>query len=197
MDRNSDEQLVRIYLQGEINALSILVERYLSYIYNFIVKQIGDRKEAEDLVQEVFLRAWKNLKKFDLDKNFKIWIFSIARNACIDYLRRKKIPVFSALEKDDSQTSFEETIIDESESVAEKINQQELAGEMNKYLKQISEANRTVLVLHYNQQLTFQEIADLLGEPLDTVKSRHRRGLLYLKRLIVQAENSGAPKNQL
>jgi len=195
MNKNSDEQLVKNYLQGENNALSVLIERYLLYVYNFVIKQIGDKKEAEDLTQEVFLRVWKNLKKFDPDKNFKAWLFSIARHACIDYWRRKKIPVFSALERDDSDKNFEETIIDESESVIENINRQELAQEMEEYLKQLSEANRTVLILHYSQQMTLQEIADLLGEPIDTIKSRHRRGLLYLRRLIAQSKNGGAPKS--
>ena len=194
MNKNSDEQLVKNYLQGENNALSVLIERYLLYVYNFVIKQIGDKKEAEDLTQEVFLRVWKNLKKFDPDKNFKAWLFSIARHACIDYWRRKKIPVFSALERDDSDKNFEETIIDESESVIENINRQELAQEMEEYLKQLSEANRTVLILHYSQQMTLQEIADLLEEPIDTIKSRHRRGLLYLRCLITQSKNGGAPK---
>jgi RNA polymerase sigma-70 factor (ECF subfamily) len=66
---------------------------------------------------------------------------------------------------------------------------------MREYLKQLSEENRTVLVLHYSQQMTLQEIADLLEEPIDTIKSRHRRGLLYLRHLIAQSKNGGAPKS--
>jgi len=180
----SEEQLVGAYLQGDSDALNFLVERYLRRIYNFAAKYIGNVKEAEDLTQEIFLKVWRSLKKFDSQKSFKTWIFSIARHVCIDYLRRKKIITFSALENDDDSESFSDKIIDESASIVEKITKQELGREMNKYLLRLSEANRTVLILHYNQQLTFREIAELLGESLDTVKSQHRRALQYLKRLI-------------
>lgn len=188
MKAYSDEQLVASYLRGNSNALNFLIERYLRRIYNFVAKYIGNAKEAEDLTQEIFLKAWKSLKKFDSQKSFKTWLFSIARNVCIDYLRRKKIVTFSTLENDDDSESFSDKIVDKSISVVEKITQQELKKEMGKYLLRLSEANRTVLILHYNQQLAFREIAELLGESLDTIKSRHRRALQYLRRLIEQGK---------
>lgn len=180
----SDEQLVASYLEGDGNALNFLVERYLRRIYNFAAKYIGNAKEAEDLTQEIFLKAWKSLKKFDSQRSFKTWLFSIARNVCIDYLRRKKIVTFSALENNNDGGNFSDKIVDESISIVEKITKRELGREMSKYLLELSEANRTVLILHYNQQLAFREIAELLDESLDTVKSRHRRALQYLRRLI-------------
>jgi len=180
----SDEQLVTTYLQGDREALNFLIERYLRRIYNFVAKYIGNAKEAEDLTQEIFLKAWKNLKKFDSQKSFKIWLFSITRNVCIDYFRRKKIVTFSALDNDDENENFSDKIIDESTSIVEKITKQELEKEMGRYLLKLSEVNRTVLILHYNQQLNFREIAEFSGESLDTVKSRHRRALQYLRRFI-------------
>ena len=185
MNNASDEQLIASYLRGDNSAFNFLVERYLRMIYNFTAKYIGNAKEAEDLAQEIFLKAWRSLKKFDPQRSFKTWLFSIARNVCIDYLRRKKMMVFSALEDDDSE-NFSDKIIDESLPVVEKITKQELEKEMNKYLAQLSEVNRSVLILRYNQQLTFQEISEALGEPLDTVKSRHRRALRYLRCFIEQ-----------
>jgi len=181
-----DEQLVLSYLQGDNEALNFLIERYLRQVYNFSAKYIGSAKEAEDLTQEIFLRVWKNLKKFDSQKSFKTWLFSITRNVCIDYLRRKKTVTFSTLEGDDDKESFSDKIVDESFSIVEKITRQELEKEMGRYLSRLSEANRAVLILHYNQQLAFREIAELSGESLDTVKSRHRRALIYLRRLIRQ-----------
>jgi len=194
MKNFSDEQLIALFLEGNQAALNFLIERYLKRVYNFSLKYVGGEvKSAEDLTQEIFLKVWKNLKKFDPQKSFKVWLFSIARHAGIDYWRRKKIPVFSSLERDDDDSSFAEGIVDETESVVEKINRQELAAQVNQYLARLSEQNQAVLILHYNQQLTFQEIAQLLGQPLDTVKSRHRRALLYLRRLI-EEEGGSAPK---
>lgn len=186
MKNTSDEQLVVFYLQGNNDALNFLIERYLRRVYNFVSKYIGNAKEAEDLTQEIFLKVWKSLKKFNSQKSFKIWLFVIARHVCIDYSRRKKITTFSALENDDDDESFSDKIVDESISIVERITKQELEKEMNKYLLRLSEINRSVLILHYNQQLAFREIAELLDESLDTVKSRHRRALNYLRCFIEQ-----------
>ena len=89
-----EEQLVRDYLKGDENSLEILIGQYLKPIYSFIYRYVGNASEAEDITQEVFVRVWKNLKKFDQNKKFKTWIFGIAKNASIDWLR-KKISAFS------------------------------------------------------------------------------------------------------
>lgn len=182
----SDEQLVGEYLKGKEEALKILIERYFKRVYNFLVRFVGHAKEAEDLTQEVFLKIWKNLKRFDQQKSFKVWLWRIVRNTGVDYLRRKKLLVFSALGNEDDQgEALAERIPDTAESIVEKIDKQELAKEVARYLMKISEQSRAVLLLHYNQQMTFQEIADSLEESVDTVKSRHRRALIALKKVIM------------
>lgn len=176
----SDEKLIELYLKkGDNGALNILVSRHLKAIYNFVRKHIGDKKEAEDLSQEIFLKAWKNLKKFDRQKKFTVWLFKIARNSCIDHLRRKKISVFSSLQKEGREIMGK--IADSAESASEKAFRQDDKKETEKYLAGLSEDSRAVLLLYYGQEMTFQEIADLMGEPLDTVKSRHRRAILKLR----------------
>ena len=184
MNDLSDEQLAAVYLAGKEEALEILIKRYFKRVYNFLVRFVGNAKEAEDLTQEVFLKIWGNLKKFDQRKSFKVWLWRIVRNTGIDHLRRKKIIVFSELANGEDSESFSEKIADESESIIAKIAKRELAETINDHLAKLSEQNRAVLLLRYNQQMTFQEIADLLKEPMDTVKSRHRRELLYLKRMM-------------
>jgi len=193
MDKLSDEKLVELYLRGNNEALTVLLQRHLKSVNNFIPRSVGRVKEVEDLTQETFFKAWRSLKKFDLSRSFRAWLFSIARRTAIDYLRRKKAVVFSELDNEEKEELFSESIADESESIVEKIDKEELAREMERYLAQLSEANRTVLLLYYNGQLTFQEIAQVLGEPLDTVKSRHRRALGYLRKLI--SKSRGAPKS--
>lgn len=185
MNNSPDEQLVQLYLGGDDQALDILVERYFRYVYNFAAKYIGDRKEAEDLTQETFLRVWRSLKKFDQQKNFKVWLFRVARNVCIDHLRRKKIPVFSSFENDFNESSVLDKIADPTDSVGKKMENQEMEKEMGEYLMKLSELNRSVLLLYYNQELTFREIADLLGESINTVKSRHRRALVLIRKMMI------------
>jgi len=186
----TDEQLVGQYLKGDEGALEILIRRYFKRVFGFLARFVGNNKEAEDLTQETFLKAWKGLKKFDQTKNFSVWLFRIARNAGIDHLRRKKMLVFSDLDNEKDEERFVDKIPDDGESLFEKAEKDDLAKEISGYLSKLSENNRSVVLLRYNQQMSFSQIADLLEETLDTVKSRHRRALIYLKRYI----GASAPK---
>jgi len=184
MNNFSDEQLVGEYLNGKEETLEILIGRYFKRVFSFLARYIGNAKEAEDLTQEVFLKVWRSLKRFDQKKSFRAWLWRIVRNTGVDYLRRKKLLVFSALANEDDREALADRIADTTESIIEKIDKQELTKEVAGYLMKISERNRAVLLLRYNQQMTFQEIADSLEESVDTVKSRHRRALIYLKRMM-------------
>lgn len=90
MQTYTDEQLIKNYLKGDDNSLEILIRRYLKPIYFFVYGYTKDEQKAEDIAQEVFVKIWKNLKKFDKNKNFKTWIFTIAKNTALDYLKKKK-----------------------------------------------------------------------------------------------------------
>ena len=95
MKQLSDEHLVSKYLSGEKEALEILIRRYLKPVYGFVYKYTGGVSETEDISQDVFIKVWKNLKKFDQVKNFKTWLFTIAKNTTLDFLRKKKMIPFS------------------------------------------------------------------------------------------------------
>ena len=95
MKNFTDEKLVQIYLKGDGKALEELVRRYLSLIYNFSRRYNGDADNVSDIAQEVFVKVWKNLKKFDKSKNFKLWIFTIAKNTALDWLKKKNAVPFS------------------------------------------------------------------------------------------------------
>jgi len=94
MQEISDNEIVRKYLKGDEEALEVLIKRYLKPIYSFVYKNIGDSEAAEDIAQETFVKMWKNLKKFDKQKKFSAWLFTIAKNASVDFLRRKKTAPF-------------------------------------------------------------------------------------------------------
>ncbi len=182
----TDEQLVNDYLKGDETALEILIRRYLKPVYIFAYRQVGNLRDAEDITQEVFIKAWRHLKKFDCNKSFKTWIFSIARNATIDFLRKKKIAPFSELENEDSENSMAETVVDPAPLPQEIFDRKNLAQELAVAMEKLSPKYRTVLFLHYNDHFTFQEIADITGEPINTVKSRHQRAITKLRELLLK-----------
>ena len=167
MTSKDDAQFVNRYFKGDEKSLEILIKKYLKPIYGFVYKYTGNVQEAEDITQEVFVKMWRYLKKYDKNKSFKTWIFSIAKNTCIDWLRKKKTISISELETGESDNFFERAGINQLlESATGKL--------LPKY--------QTVLSLYYDDNLNFREIAEQLGEPLDTVKSRHRRALIILRK---------------
>lgn len=177
-----DEKLAVRYLEGDDRAFEVLIRRYLKYVYNFIARRIGDRKEAEDLTQEVFLRVWKNLKSFDREKSFRPWLFSIARNICIDYFRRRK----AALPTDFYDQEGLALIGGKNNDLPfyPDLEKKGLAEEIGAALPRLPEIYRRAIFLSYQEGMTLREIAEFLKEPLNTARSRHRRGLGLLRKVL-------------
>lgn len=184
MESYYDEQLVVDYLKGNKEALEILIKRYLKPVYNFSFRFIGNSQEAEDITQEIFIKVWRNLKKFDQNKKFKTWIFSIAKNTCLDCQKKKRTIPFSELKYIDDSKSFVENIPDTHFLPNELLERIDLTNFLNKVLEKLSPKYRMVLLLRYNDHFTFQEIADALEESINTVKSRYRRGIVLLRKLL-------------
>lgn len=182
--RKKEQQLIDDYLKGDKKSLEILIQQYLKPIYSFVYRYIGGAEEAEDITQEVFLRMWRNLKKFNHQKSFKTWIFSIAKNASIDFFRKKKMTPFSEYENERGENAIVETLIDSSASAGEILERKDLGEKLAKAMEKLSPKYRMTLFLRYNDHFTFREIAESLNEPIDTIKSRHRRALILLKNLL-------------
>ncbi|MDP2918361.1 MAG: sigma-70 family RNA polymerase sigma factor [bacterium] len=194
MPEISDQKLISLYLAGDEKSLEILYNRYLKMIYSFIYRYVGDQEAAADVAQEVFVKVWKNLKKFNprknrfanfklrRQKNFKTWLFKIAKNASIDFLRKKKTIPFSSFDNEDGN-ALTDTLADPAPLPDALLERQDLANLLTRALAKISFKYRAVLLLRYNNYFTFREIAESLGEPLNTIKSRHRRALIILKKI--------------
>ncbi len=191
MENSSDQRLIKKYLKGDKASLEILIKKYLKPIYFFVYKYVGNVEEAEDITQDVFVKTWRNLKKFDRQKNFKTWIFSIAKNTSIDFIRRKKTVPFSELliqRKDGTEENdFLEKIIDPSLTPNDSLERKSIAETFKQAIDKLFPKYRAVLLLRYNNNFTFREIAESLGEPLNTVKSRYRRALILLRKLLFEA----------
>jgi RNA polymerase sigma-70 factor (ECF subfamily) len=186
MDR-TDAQLIDAYIEGDEKAFEELVARYLKIIYGFVYRLTRNESETEDISQETFVKVWKNISKYNSGQSFKTWIFSIARNTAIDWFRKKKPLFFSTLAGNGEEASFEETISDPLPLPDELFEQKELGARIEKALAQVPFNYRTILVLHLNEGLTFEEIAKVEGRPMNTVKSLYHRGLLVLRQLLTDA----------
>lgn len=188
-----DKQLISEYLSGDEESFTKIIDRYIDQINNFSYRLTGNRDEAEDITQDTFLKVWKNLNKYRLEENFKTWIFTIARNTAIDYLRKKKNFVFSDFENESGENSITDNLKDPAPLPDELIQKATDKKVLEKILKEIPFSQKEVLLLYYNEDLTFDEIGKVLNKSINTVKSQHRRALIKLREML-DKETWDAPK---
>ncbi len=177
-----DNFLIKKYLEGDQSSLKLIIDKYTPSIFNFSKRFVSDA--ATDVTQDVFIKVWKNLKSFNTDKSsFKTWLFTITRNTITDYLRKKKSIPMSYMGEDDS---FIESIPDEAPlpyDVLQKLQDKEV---LLKFMESLPDNYKTVLTLYYGEDMTFKEIGEVLGKPLNTVKSYHYRAIILLKTAFVK-----------
>ena len=174
-------ELIKKYLKGDQKALEILIAQYLKLIYSFVYKNVGSQSDAEDITQEVFVKVWKNLRKFDQTKNFKPWIFQIAKNTSIDFLRKKKSIPFSRFENEKGQNMLVDNIEAPSDHLIEKLSDEKT---IESGMQVLSENEQELVNLRNNEGMSFKQIAGKFKESVNTVKSRYRRSLMNLRKNI-------------
>jgi RNA polymerase sigma-70 factor (ECF subfamily) len=190
--QKSDQEIIIEYLEGDKNSFTEIVNRYLKLIYNFVYRLIGNEKVAEDITQEVFLKVWKSIKKFDKEKSFKTWIFSIAKNTTIDYLRKRKDVPMSLFDNDEGENFLEDNLIDIELRPDEIFALAQDKKQIDTVMKELSIVQKEVIILKYGNEMSLSEVSEIMNMPKDTVKSHHRRALIKLKKLLETREN--APK---
>lgn len=179
----SDEHYIRAYLEGDENSLNALIKRNIKTVYSFVFHVVGDTNLAEDITQETFVKVWKNIKKYNINKKFKSWIFSIARNTAIDFMRKRKDSIFSDYIDQHGKNSFEENLTDEEPLADEVFLNFQNIDEIKNNIQKLQPIYKEVLFLHYNEELTFDEISTILKCSPNTVRSRHKRAVDKLKEM--------------
>lgn len=176
-DRYSDEELLARHQAGQSGAFDELVSRYATELYRFLARFTGNPTAAEDLVQEALLQAHQSAERFDVSRRLRPWLFTIAANKARDWLRSQRRRTEVSLDADvgrdsDESISFAE-IFEGREALPEDLlgeaEQREL---VRRVIEQLPAALRQVLVLGYFQQLPYKEIAEIVGVPVGTIKSR-------------------------
>ena len=187
MPIKTDSQLIGDYLKGDGGSLEILISLHLGSVYRFVYRYAITREDADDITQEVFVKVWRNLKKFKQNKNFRAWLFTIAKNTAIDWRKKKAATPFSVFAREDGENIFTDSLPDAAIAADILFDKKESAEKINLVLSQLSPKNKRVLSLYSKDQLNFREISEKIGEPLNTVKSRYRRGLDLVKKLMARA----------
>jgi RNA polymerase sigma-70 factor (ECF subfamily) len=181
LDSRTDEQLVELYRRGEASAIELLIRRYHDDLLRFLVRLTGERATAEDAFQDAFLQIHTSAEAFDTSRRFKPWLFTIAANKARDLLRRNSrrraldlsAPVGGrSAGEDGSGTTFMDLLRDGGPSPGEITDAAERDRLVQLAINDLPVSLREVLLLAYFQRLSYSEIADALGIPLGTVKSR-------------------------
>jgi RNA polymerase sigma-70 factor (ECF subfamily) len=169
---DTDFALVSAIRYGDESAMARLYDRYSSVVYSVALRVLGDSGRAEDILQEVFIQLWRKPGIFDSSRgNLAAWLSVIARNRAIDYLRKQR-----------PETDIENVVVSVVPDLASNAERNRAMQKVRGTLGAMPESQRTALEMAYFEGLTHTEIAAKTGEPLGTVKTRIRSGLLALRK---------------
>lgn len=180
----TDEQLAEACRRLDHRAFQILMERYLPAILNFVRQYAKVPEDADDITQETFFKVWKYIGRYKKGKGFRPWLYTIARNTALDHLKRKRSVSFSSLDDADNDLNFEDTLQDTEPLQTEIFENAQLAEKLSEKILLIEPDYRIVMTLRYHDEMTFEEIAEIVGKPMNTIKSWHHRTLVRLRELL-------------
>src|SRR5437763_5308833 len=186
----TDEELVARSIGGDADSFNQLIQRWERPIYALAYRTIGREEDARDVCQETFLRAFRALPGFRGQAKFSSWLYRIALNLCRDWVRReRRTPVVQPPEDVDLMEMA--AAAEPSESIEDLVARKDLSRLVERAMALLPEEQRTAIVLKEYHGLTFQEIAELVGCPLSTVKTRLYQGLLVLRRELAKNNKAG------
>ena len=176
----ADPELVDLVATGDGRALEVLYDRYSRAVFSFALRMLGERAAAEELVQEVFFRAWQQARRFSEGRGtFITWLLSITHNMAIDEIRRRNRRPQRADSAD--PVLMLTNVTDENPSVEEQVMIGAIGEHIRKAMATLPEAQRSAIELAYFHGLTQREIAERQGEPLGTIKTRMRLAVRKLR----------------
>lgn len=185
---STDAVLVLRCQEDDGDAFDEIVARYKDGIYNYIRRMVWNREDVEDLAQEVFVRAFAGIKSFRRDSNLRTWLYRIATNLCVDRYRRKGIEkqlmISLDCEQDGEETTRFMELPDSTYDPERLCERSELQAEVHRALSRLPDKLRSAILLYDMQGLSYEEIAETLGVPIGTVKSRLFNGRMQLRNLL-------------
>jgi RNA polymerase sigma-70 factor, ECF subfamily len=178
-----EQRLVRLARKGDTRAFAEIVDLYKDKIFHLAYRMLSNRHEAEDVVQDTFLRVYRNLDRYDETQKFSTWIYRIGTNLCIDRLRKRKPNYSLDAEMNDQEGIDGYAMIPSDDRTPETYL---LVSETQKMVHEAIESlpakYKTVMVLRYLKDMSLQEISDVLDMPVTTIKTRVHRGREFLRK---------------
>lgn len=176
---NSDHDIVQQVLAGNREAFAHLIERYKTRIFQTTYRMLKNREDAEDAAQDTFVRAYRGLAKFRADAAFATWLYKICYNVCLNCLEKRRNAKPRAAEAELAR-------LPDPDAPDHVFADRERKTMVEDALEDLPEHFRSVLILYHAQQLSYQQIAEILNLPINTVKTHLFRGRALLRRRILQ-----------
>jgi RNA polymerase sigma-70 factor (ECF subfamily) len=181
---DEDKEFIERALKGEEEAFEMIIKKYQIPLFNYIGRMVGERELALDFTQEVFIRSYASLQTFKPEYKFRTWLFKIASNFVIDYWRKKKLVTHSIDQSywDNEKPNFQ--IPDDEPSVTKKYELAEIRERIENTLKSVPLSLRELFVWRHINELSYDEMAEIKGLPVGTVKNRVFQAKELIRRLL-------------
>ena len=181
-DQQSDEEIAAQVQLGGVDLFGVLIERYEKKMMRYARKFLSNQEDIKDVIQEVFIKAYKNIKSFDTKRKFSTWLYRIAHNELINVLKKKKtLPLF------DLDVFLPHSLHDNN--LVEQIDRQDMRESIDKSLNQLEPKYRETIILYYFEELSYKEIADAMQIPISTVGIRIKRAKEKMRSIYNKLEN--------
>jgi len=180
MDQQTDAEIVARVLKGDKKAYALLIEAYKGPVFNLVFRMTGSYSDADDLSQEIFIRAYQNLRQFDQDKKFFTWLYTLGINLIRNHLKKKAKDVENhTMDHQSPELQTKGDASGEGDFPSE-----ESMRRLDENMRKLPVDLREAIILKFYQDLTFEEVAAITGDSLSAVKMRVYRGLEKLKQLM-------------
>jgi len=189
----TDEALVRSVLSGDRDRFELLVERYQTRLVNYLYRMVRNLEEAHDLTQEVFIRVYQALDRYDSQYRFSTWLFRVAQNAAIDVIRKRRIHLVPLTRRADEggEAMVDLELPDGQPSALESLQGRELDASIRAAIDTLPWEYRELILLRHYGELAYEEIAEVKAMPLGTVKNKLFRARQMLKQHLLGARDAG------
>lgn len=184
-----DNDLVKIVRERDPQRYGEIIERYQGKLFAYLYRLVGEKEEAQDILQDVFIKAYRNLYSYDTERKFSSWIYRIAHNEAVNHIKRKSLKRFISLENVTSTKDKMDSSSAEDDAQTSWI-KKEMGQEVNQAVNRLPIKYKQVLVLRYFSDKSYEEISEILGKPVNTVGTLIKRAKNKLSEELKDSDSS-------